>query len=43
MLRRVLVAIAVSAVALLGTACGPDEPAGPDLSRFAGSAGQGGQ
>jgi hypothetical protein len=35
MLRRLLVAVTVAATALLGTACGPDEPAGPDLSRFA--------
>jgi len=33
MVRRVLALVA--AVTLLATGCGPDEPEGPDLSRFA--------
>ncbi|WP_269844632.1 hypothetical protein [Actinophytocola xanthii] len=32
---RLLVAALVTALALLTASCGPDEPAGPDLSRFA--------
>ena len=33
MVRRVLAIVA--AVVLVASACGPDEPEGPDLSRFA--------
>ena len=37
MLPRILALVA--ALTLLVTACGPDEPEGPDLSRYAAPAG----
>ncbi|HWM02019.1 MAG TPA: hypothetical protein VNP92_06730 [Actinophytocola sp.] len=35
MVRRLLLATVVASLAALAVGCGPDEPEGPDLSRFA--------